>query len=138
MDTKKFYATDNCTACGLCAEICNTKNIAVDSKPAWGNNCVQCFACINRCPEEAIQYGNHTQTKGAILIQNASFLTTLLSRPCLPGVRRRVTGLHPAPTGDGPGGVADAQVLIEGVDPYFKKRNPVRFSALQDSFYTLV
>ncbi len=73
MDTKKFYANDNCTACGLCAEICNTKNIAVDSKPVWGNNCVQCFACINRCLEEAIQYGNHTQTKGRYINPKCMF-----------------------------------------------------------------
>jgi ferredoxin/flavodoxin len=73
MDTKKFYATDNCTSCGLCAEICNTKNIMVDRKPAWGNNCVQCFACINRCPEEAIQYGNHTQTKGRYINPKCEF-----------------------------------------------------------------
>lgn len=73
MDTKKFYATDNCTACGLCAEMCNTKNIVVESKPVWGQNCVQCFACINRCPEEAIQYGNHTQAKGRYINPKCKF-----------------------------------------------------------------
>jgi ferredoxin/flavodoxin len=73
MDTKKFHATDNCTACGLCAEICNTKNIVVDSKPLWGNNCVQCFACINRCPEAAIQYGKQTQLKGRYINPKCKF-----------------------------------------------------------------
>jgi len=73
MNTKKFYATDNCTACGLCVEICNTKNIVLDSKPAWGHNCVQCFACINRCPEEAIEYGNHTQAKGRYINPKCKF-----------------------------------------------------------------
>ncbi len=73
MNTKKFHATDNCTACGLCAAICNTNNITVEGKPAWGNICVQCFACINRCPEAAIQYGNHTQTKGRYINPKCRF-----------------------------------------------------------------
>jgi ferredoxin len=73
MDTKKFHATDNCTACGLCADICNTQNIAVESKPVWGSNCVQCFACINRCPEAAIQYGKQTQLKGRYINPKCNF-----------------------------------------------------------------
>lgn len=73
MNTKKFHATDDCTACGLCAEICNTNNISVEGKPFWGNHCVQCFACINRCPESAIQYGNHTQAKGRYVNPNCQF-----------------------------------------------------------------
>lgn len=64
MNTKKFYATDDCTICGLCAEVCNTKNIIVKDKPAWGKHCTQCLACIHRCPARAVQYGKSTLKKG--------------------------------------------------------------------------
>ncbi len=62
--TKPFRATDACTACGLCERVCPLHNIQVSGKPAWGNNCVQCLACINRCPAAAIQYGKATEKRG--------------------------------------------------------------------------
>ncbi|MEN6358816.1 MAG: hypothetical protein ABFD59_01960 [Smithella sp.] len=31
--------------------------------PAWHHRCEQCFACIQWCPEEAIQYGKGTRNK---------------------------------------------------------------------------
>ena len=34
-----------------------------DKKPTWGNNCIHCTACINRCSKEAIEYGKKTQGK---------------------------------------------------------------------------
>ena len=64
METKNFYAEDTCTGCGLCEEICPTKNIIVSGKPAWGSVCTQCLACIHRCPEKAIQYGKKTKARG--------------------------------------------------------------------------
>jgi len=64
METKSFYAEDTCTGCRLCEEICPTKNIIVNGKPAWGSVCTQCLACIHRCPERAIQYGEKTKTRG--------------------------------------------------------------------------
>lgn len=64
METKHFYAEDTCTGCGLCEEICPTKNIIVNGKPAWGLDCTQCLACLHRCPEKAIQYGKKTKAKG--------------------------------------------------------------------------
>lgn len=63
-DTKKYYATDSCTRCGLCAEICPVHSIAIEEKPKWGERCEKCFACINRCPENAIQFGKSTESKG--------------------------------------------------------------------------
>ncbi|MGL4484241.1 MAG: EFR1 family ferrodoxin, partial [Anaerovoracaceae bacterium] len=56
--TSAFYVTEKCTGCGLCAEVCPAKIIKMkDSKPIWDKGCYQCVACINRCPEQAIQYG---------------------------------------------------------------------------------
>lgn len=64
IDTKKFYATDKCTACGFCETVCNSRTIKVDKKPQWGEECMQCLACIHYCPEKAIQYGKGTEKKG--------------------------------------------------------------------------
>ena len=73
--TKKFYATDACTSCGLCEEICPSKTIQLSSgKPEWINEkCSHCSACINRCPTKAIQYGNATKKRGRYINPNVEF-----------------------------------------------------------------
>lgn len=63
-DTRKFYANDNCTSCGICEKVCNTKTIHVNGKPEWGKECTQCLACINLCPVRAIEYGKKTSKRG--------------------------------------------------------------------------
>ncbi|MDD4141232.1 MAG: EFR1 family ferrodoxin [Bacteroidales bacterium] len=61
----KFYATEACNHCGLCAKLCPMNNITIkDGSPAWSEKCVQCLACINRCPQRAIEYGKITPKKG--------------------------------------------------------------------------
>ena len=62
--TKKFYATNACTRCGLCVEFCPVHTISLEDKPVWGDKCTRCMACINRCPEQAIQYGKKTKDRG--------------------------------------------------------------------------
>lgn len=64
ISTKKFYADDKCTGCGICEKVCNCGTIKVDKKPVWGDKCVQCLACVNLCPAKAIQYGKSTESKG--------------------------------------------------------------------------
>jgi ferredoxin len=61
----KFYVDENCTSCGICEQVCPVNNIKIiEGKPEWLHQCQQCLACINYCPEEAIQYGNKTLTTG--------------------------------------------------------------------------
>ena len=73
--TKNFYATDACTSCGLCEELCPSKTIQLTSgKPEWTKEkCSHCSACINRCPTGAIQYGNSTIKRGRYVNPNVNF-----------------------------------------------------------------
>ncbi|MEE9911408.1 MAG: EFR1 family ferrodoxin [Deltaproteobacteria bacterium] len=61
---KSFFADEQCSRCGICEKICPARNIRiVAGKPVWQHRCEQCFACIQWCPEEAIQYGKGTRNK---------------------------------------------------------------------------
>lgn len=61
-----FRVTDKCVGCGLCAEICPESNIKMgeNGRPVWDKHCVQCLACIHRCPYQAIEYGKISVGKG--------------------------------------------------------------------------
>ena len=61
-----FRTTGDCNGCGLCAEVCPEGNISLgeDRLPHWDKHCVQCLACIHRCPRRAIEYGTITVKKG--------------------------------------------------------------------------
>jgi ferredoxin len=59
---KKFHADEKCTACGICVKVCPAGNIHLDNKkPVWHHHCHQCFACLQWCPERAIEYGKNTR-----------------------------------------------------------------------------
>lgn len=64
--TKPFYATEDCIGCGLCEKVCTDACIQTkDGYPVWTKEtCNMCLACINRCPQGAIQYGKKTKEKG--------------------------------------------------------------------------
>lgn len=50
-----------CVGCGICADICQMKNITlVDGKPAFGNSCANCLGCVHWCPQSAISAGKLT------------------------------------------------------------------------------
>lgn len=61
---RAFWANDACNACGICARICPVANIGmVKERPVWQQRCEQCFACLQWCPQQAIQFGSNTAGK---------------------------------------------------------------------------
>lgn len=58
---KKFYVTDQCTGCGLCAKNCPCQAIVMENnRPVWKENCSFCLKCIHSCPVRALQNGKGT------------------------------------------------------------------------------
>ena len=58
---RKFCADEKCNNCEICAHVCPAANIRmIDGKPSWLHHCEQCLACLQWCPQEAIQYGKNT------------------------------------------------------------------------------
>jgi len=61
---KKFNVDEKCNACGICEKACPVNNIImVEDKPEWQSNCQRCLACINLCPQKAIQWKDKTAHK---------------------------------------------------------------------------
>ena len=59
IDSLAFTSNGKCTGCGTCLKICSQKNIEiVDNKPVWSDHCINCFACLNWCPNGAITPGD--------------------------------------------------------------------------------
>jgi ferredoxin len=53
-----FYSDEKCTGCGLCEKVCLAQKIKIaGDQPEWQKNvkCLNCFSCLNYCPEEAVQ-----------------------------------------------------------------------------------
>jgi ferredoxin len=58
---KNFWVDDKCNSCGICSKVCPAANIeTTNEKPTWLHRCEQCLACLQWCPQEAIQYGKKT------------------------------------------------------------------------------
>lgn len=62
---ERFWVDEKCTECGVCERVCPVQNITMtNDQPKWLHRCEQCLACINWCPEKAIQFGNNTGNRG--------------------------------------------------------------------------
>ncbi len=52
---KMFNVEPHCTLCGVCQNVCPTKNISVAEKVNYNTNCISCLACTHACPSNAIR-----------------------------------------------------------------------------------
>ncbi len=58
---KDFWTDEKCNGCAMCAKVCPVENISMkDDRPQWLHHCEQCLACIQWCPQIAIQFGKKT------------------------------------------------------------------------------
>lgn len=54
----EFYADSKCIQCGTCEKVCLSGKVKmIDGKPVWQKDvqCFFCHACLNYCPEQAVQ-----------------------------------------------------------------------------------
>lgn len=58
---RSFWVDEKCDGCGICKAVCPSGNIDLPGeRPVWLHHCEQCLACIQWCPQEAIQFGKKT------------------------------------------------------------------------------
>ncbi|AXV40299.1 EFR1 family ferrodoxin [Methanobacterium sp. BAmetb5] len=54
----QFYSDSKCVSCGTCEKVCLSEKIKlINEEPLWQKEipCFSCYACINYCPQQAIQ-----------------------------------------------------------------------------------
>jgi len=64
----RFFADGSCSGCGQCEKVClNQKIEMAGGRPRWKKDvrCYACFACINSCPQQAIQVSSNALVKSA-------------------------------------------------------------------------
>jgi ferredoxin len=59
-----YNINDSCTSCGICTSVCPAGNITLnDGRPVFHHRCECCMACIQHCPQKAINYRDKTQKR---------------------------------------------------------------------------
>lgn len=62
----EFYSDSKCVGCGTCEKVCLSGKIKmIDEKPVWQKDvqCFFCHACLNYCPEQAVQIKSKVSLK---------------------------------------------------------------------------
>lgn len=85
---ERLYADDSCSSCRTCAAVCLSQRITIDGgTPVWdpARPCLQCFACIHYCPEQAIQIrSSKTNRKGRFHYPGIGYRSIAEQRPDIP------------------------------------------------------
>lgn len=69
-----YTIDDQCIGCGLCVKRCPVHNITmVEGKPTWNHHCELCMACIQSCPNKAIDYKGKTRDRKRYLNPNVKW-----------------------------------------------------------------
>lgn len=56
---RDYRVNDRCTGCGICQRVCQANNIEMSgNKLSFRHKCYLCMACLQYCPQNAIQYKN--------------------------------------------------------------------------------
>lgn len=60
-----FTVTDACIGCGACVSVCPCGNYELTSQGVkMHGDCEYCFACIQNCPQKAIQFAKDEMSRG--------------------------------------------------------------------------
>lgn len=64
--SENYVVSDACVSCGKCVSLCVMNNVTMEEgkKPSFGTNCINCYACLQYCPKQAINIAGKTESHG--------------------------------------------------------------------------
>ncbi len=59
----KFIVSGDCVSCGKCESVCPVNNVRLSlaGVPHFDSYCINCYSCVNRWPQQAINIGKKTE-----------------------------------------------------------------------------
>lgn len=66
---KIIFYTEKCTRCGKCSTVCKSECILIKEQTLDFSRCVDCFNCIDICPEDAIGFDRTKKTPLPLTIE---------------------------------------------------------------------